>query len=58
MNCPECNADALTQSESIDVDTIYSEECVHGFDCQECGAIVQVTYAPILAVGIGHVEDK
>ncbi len=45
--CPWCGSDNLHQSGKFDLTVIYSEECVHDFECHDCDGYCTITYSPI-----------
>jgi hypothetical protein len=47
MNCPQCHSENIEQSVKFDLTLIDREECQHDFECNDCGCLFNIVYAPI-----------
>lgn len=55
--CPRCNSEDIDQTAKFDLTSIFPDECVHDFECFECGSLFTVTYRAIQQ-SLVEVEDE
>lgn len=44
VQCPQCGSNSLTDTED---GTVYPDEIIQEFRCDDCGQLLSVRYAPI-----------
>lgn len=47
MKCPQCDSDSVQTTCQFDGTVIEPTECIHDFECSDCGCLFQIVYTPI-----------
>ncbi len=62
VECPQCGSKEMHETGKFDLTVIEKTECRHDFECDHCGCLFSIVYAPIEAVLVErgdalHCED-
>lgn len=54
VQCPHCGSDNLSDTEE---GTVYADEIIQEFRCDDCGKLLSVRYAPIEVTPLPDEDD-